>query len=432
MDKKVIGIKGLSISGQRLAESEETFHSIEKFLTVPKHIQETDAFKSGGTDEIRALENPIAREIINAMAQSSVEHAFESSIELGENIMFRLHAIRAMTFCNTGQYDMDYFNPDIGLKPRIGSAGASRLSKYWSFLYPNEEWDAEFAQNPGTVASDAIDPVLGATFPFRGECAGAFQMAVYFGLLNGLGRARFDQMAAKFGTIYVGPWSLASGAPNPATLYMQSAPLADPPIPGDYMYFKNKDDYLHWAPDGFWTGLNAMYMGKDALGTRHYSGMGASWLSETNLRASLVNAYYHDCYPHTISDPLTEVRFSERALLTIPGDLEVHMSGKEASANTTASAAPTTDALTNAGFSETAPGVFHHAGTTLAALGKALRFHPDDLRQVASAGRRNPPQKVTQGGVTTILHYSDENAARRDPEATVTAHVNINTGAAQE
>ena len=430
VDQTVIKVSGLSIAGQRLESSEEAFHAIEKYLTVPAEAQQTAQFKSGKTSEIKALENPIAREIVDAMRQSSEAHAFESAAELGENLMFRLHAMQAMTYCNTGQYDMDYFNPDIDLKPRIGSTGDTRLSKYWQFLHPRAEWDAEFAQASGTVASEAMAPDLGSTFPFRGECAGAFQMAVYFGLLTGLGRARFDDMAAKFGTLYVGPWSLASGVPNPATLYMKSAPLSDPPIPGDYMYFKNKDDYLHWAPNGFWTGLNAMYMGKDALGTRHYSGMGASWLSETNLRSSLVNAYYHDCYPHQVEDPLKQVRFTIRNILTIPTDLEASMSKN--SGNSPKPGNPdafTATGLQKAGFSEIEPGVFEQPRTALGALAKALNFHPDELRQVASSGRDNPPHKLQRGDMSAIIHYEDSNAGRNDPNAAVTAHVNLNAGA---
>ena len=431
VDQTVNKVSGLSIAGQHIDNSSDAFHIIEKHLTVPAQQQESSVFQSGSEQEIRALENPIAREIIDAMKQASEEHAFASSIELGQNIMFRIHAIQAMSNANTGQYDMDYYDPTIQLKPRLGSTDSSRLSKYWSFLHPHQEWEADFAQTSGTVASEAVAPLIDVMFPFRGECAGAFQMAVYFGLLNGLGRARFDEMAAQFGTMYVGPWSLANGAPNPATLYMKTTTLIDPPIPGDYMYFKNKDDYLKWAPNGFWTGLNSMYMGKDALGTRHYSGMGASWLSETNLRASLVNAYYHDCFPHTIAHPDVEVRFTERALLEIPSDLGEAMTQDDTSQTNGAANAPSADQLTGAGFEEAHPGVFSHAGSTLAEIAKALNFHPDELRQVVSASRHNPSHRVIQGGVTTIIHYADPNAARCDPNAAVTAHTNLNAGASK-
>ena len=370
--------------------------------------------------------SPITREIIEAMIQSNRKHIFHIPKKLHENILFRLHAISAMTCCNTGRYDMDYYSATTGPESRMGSTGASRVSKYWEFLHPkvtDDDW--EFSQTPNSVASEAIDPVFDATFPFRGECAGAFQMAVYFGLLKGLGADHFDKMASRFGTMYVGPWRLASGAPNPATLYMQLAPLEDPPIPGDYMYFKNKDDYLKWAPDGFWTGLNAMYMGKDALGTRHYSGMGASWLSETNLRASLVNAYYHDCSPHTISDPVTEVRFTERALLTIPDSFEQKMPDREITRSSGIFNRPNATQLKGAGFSEKTPGVFSHAGETLGTLADKLGFDINDLRQVKSGSFENPPHHIAQNGMSVIVQYEGGNIGRHDANAWVTADANL-------
>ncbi|MEM9967943.1 MAG: hypothetical protein AAF755_07580 [Pseudomonadota bacterium] len=426
MDQSTHQLGGLSIAGQQIDGSSDAFHVIEKHLTVPYERQASDTFQSGDEASIRALEHPIARQIVDAMKSSRQPHSFASSFDLGQDIAFRIHAIQAMSQANTGQYDMDYFNPDIGLKPRLGSADATRLSQYWAFLYPSQEWDAEFVQTSGTVPADAIAPVENVMFPFRGECAGAFQMAVYFGLLNGLGRNRFDDMATKFGTMYVGPWRLTNGDPNPATLFMKSAPLTNTAIPGDYMYFKNKDDYLHWCPNGFWTGLNAMYMGNDALGTPHYSGMGASWLSETNLRAALVNAYYHDCSPHTIDKPLTEVRFTERCLLSIPNDLGDTMPPIDADTTPKSTSAPSATQLAAAGFKATEGGVHHHPGTTLGHLAKALNFHPDELRQVTSAGYENPPHRVTQNGVTTIVHYADPQADRRDPKANVTAHTKLN------
>lgn len=416
---------GLTIAGTKIDNSDESFQTVEKYLTVPSERQQHPDFDSADKQRVAALENPIARQIVDAMKASDQGVKFADNSDIIDNIKLRLAAINAFANCNTGAYDMDYFDPATNLLPRIGTADASRLSEYWSFMHPAETWDAEFEQVDGTVASDAMAPIQGATFPFRGECAGAFQMAVYYGLLNGLGATRFDQMAASWGKMYIGPWSIGpKQTPNPATLFMQSAPLSGTHIPGDYMYFKNKDDYLHWAPDGFWTGLNAMYMGNDMLGTPHYSGMGASWLSETNLRAALVNAYYHDCYPHTIADPLTEVRFTIRNTLQIPVSLEQQMpeSNPQKPANSTA---PTAESLKSSGFNEVAEGQFGHAGTTVGALATALGFNPQDLRQVVSAGRDNPTHKVTLNGVSVIVHYNDANAPRHDPNSAVTAHVNL-------
>ncbi len=416
---------GLIIAGQHVDNSPDIFHGVEKYLTVSPENQTKAAFQSSDMTHIRGLENPVARQIVDAMKVSSVGHHFTDTFEISENIRLRQAAIEAFANCNTGAYDMDYFDPANNILPRLGSAGDARVSPDWQFMFPQETWDAEFSQIPDTTASKAVAAHLGATFPFRGECAGAFQMAVYYGLLNGLGADRLNDMAAKFGTMYIGPWRVGeNSAPNPATLYMQKAPLSDPHIPGDYLYFKNKDDYLKWAPDGFWTGLNAMYMGKDALGVPHYSGMGASWLSEINLRAALVNAYYHDCSPHTIADPLTEVRFTLRAALVIPTHLEKTMPHSILSGKTDAPL-PTTASLLAEGFTQEQPGLFTKTATTLGELAKDLGFQPDAVRQVASADFGNPPHKYSRDGMTVIIHYTNGIDSRQDPAAPVSAIVHL-------
>ncbi|MHA6262879.1 hypothetical protein ACXYMO_06735 [Arenibacterium sp. CAU 1754] len=407
--------------------SDDSLHVIEKHVTVPADRQQDAVFKNGTSDQIRALENPMARQIVDAMKAAGEPYSFLSTDDLLENILFRLAAMQAFQNCNAGTFDMDYYNQDVGLKPRVGTTGASGVSQYWSFLNPGDLWDAEWIQNADTVPSLAMASEPGATMPFRGECAGAFQMAVYFGLLNGLGVSRFDEMAKKFGTMYIGPWSVDDGkTPNPATLYMQKASLADAPIPGDYMYFKNKDDYLKWAPEGFWTGLNAMYMGKDALGTPHYSGMGASWLSEVNLRASLVNAYYHDCSPHTIDDPNTEVRFTIRRTLVIPKDLEAALTDtSKGSSSKPAAPALKAQTLVAAGFTQHEPDLFEHADMSLGQVAETLGVDLSALRQVPSAGLENPPHRIMTKTATVIVTYHDSTAARRDPEARVQAVIKL-------
>ncbi|QBF31178.1 hypothetical protein CFI11_08085 [Thalassococcus sp. S3] len=362
----------------------------------------------------------LVREIVEAMQASSKAISFDDVRDLIENIRFRLASIHAMSDLNIGRYDCDYFDPNTGLEPRIGTTDPSRRSEYWAFLHPHDVWDAEWVQTSVGQPSDAIAPRAGAIFPFRGECAGAFQLTVYWGLLNGLGAARFDEMASVFGTMYVGPWRLGN-RPNPATLFMQPASLEDPPIPGDYLYFKNKDDYLRWAPDGFWTGLNSMYMGKDMLGTRHYAGMGASWLSETNLRMSLVNAYYHDCYPHTIAHPNVEVRFTERRLLTIPKEYEMPDHAQRSGAQ--AGKAPSIRTLEESGYVSLGGGILEHATTTVGEVADLFEVDPGDLRQVVSAEIGNAPTRLDIEGTVVVLHYADPEVSRQDPAASVAVHV---------
>ncbi|WP_019955373.1 hypothetical protein [Yoonia vestfoldensis] len=371
-----------------------------------------------------ALDRPLVQEMIAAMQASSVELQFGDITGLLDNILFRLAAIAAMADLNIGANDCDYFNPDIGLKTRIGTTGPSRVSAFWAFMNPQDDWDAEWQQVDGTVPSAVMQPAEGAIFPFRGECAGAVQLCVYWGLLNGLGAARFDTMAAKFGTMYVGPWRIGK-TPNPATLYMQAASLQDPPIPGDYLYFHNKDDYATLAPNGFWMGLNCMYMGKDMLGTGHYSGMGASWQTEANLRMALSNAYYHDCCPHTISDPMTEVRFTQRNILTIPGTLDMTKSHGSPTKSTGQGTVPPTKTLLAQGYVQRDAARYAHETTTLGDVSALFGIAPDAFRQHRSSGMDRPFYRADVDHGTILVTFADGHADRADPGALVSAHVTL-------
>ena len=421
MDGQTAPGGGLNVGGVTLDGSDDVFHEIEKHVTVPADRHGAAEFAS--REGAAALEDPLARKIVEAMKASKTGHHYADRAGLLDDIRFRIAAMQAFINFNSGAYDGDYFNPDLGPAPCMGWVPEKGVTggTFWELMHPTGAEDGEFVQKFGTGPSAALKPVFGAAFPFRGECAGAFQLAVYYGLLNGLGAEAFDKMAAKFGTMYVGPWRIGDD-PNPATLYMQKADLSDPPIPGDYMYFKNKDDYSKYAPDGFWTGLNAMYMGNDMLGTAHYSGLGAAWLSETNLRMTVVNAYYHDCYPHRIEDPATACRFIERYILTIPDQTEAKVTKTDGGGHATPPR-PDPATLTAAGFAQTDETRFDHRHTTVGDLAQALGFDPAQIRQVPSTGLGNPAHRVRLDGAWLVLDYVDANAPRHDPAARVSATV---------
>lgn len=361
-------------------------------------------------------------EIITATMAQTEPVEFKTLQDMWDNTLFRLGAVASMTALTTGAYDCDYYDPELGPEPRLGTTDDARVSKYWDFITPGGA-DAEWRQATGSDSLEAIRPVEGHTLPFRGECAGAFQLTVFWGLLNGLGGEAFRQLSSQFGTMLVGPWT-----DNPCRQFMSDkVSLLDPPIPGDYMYFKNKDDYPQLAPDGFWQGLNAMYMGADMLGTRHYSGMGAAWMSEQNLRASLVNAYYHDCYPHTIDHPLVDVRFSQRRLLQIPDTFtEAPMTLRPATPSK--GKVPTTAGLTAVGYQAFDHQTFRNARTTVREVTELFAIDALELHQQPGAGIDNPAMRFKAPGAIVVLDYHDAEAGRRDPEAVVRAVVRLTTG----
>jgi hypothetical protein len=198
-------------------------------------------------------------------------------------------------------------------------------------------------------------------------------------------------------------------------------------VPGDYLYFKNKDDYLKWAPTGFWQGLNSMYMGTDALGTKHYSGLGAAWLSEFNLRAIVVNAYTHDCYPHQVDDPETEVRFTVQATMHLPDDsakpLDDHT--KELTAMT-----PTHDQLVAAGFTQHPDDadLYEREPSTLAEVAQQLGFDPGDLSQTVSAPAFGASHQIDLGSARLIVSPKSDGEAT-DADSDVVTHVRLHASA---
>ena len=78
-------------------------------------------------------------------------------------------------------------------------------------------------------------------------------------------------------------------------------------IPGDHTYMKNYD-YEVWAdpldPTNLWTGENCVY-----VGTNLFSGLGLFNMTESDMRYTLQVNYDEDCAPHTITDPLNQIKF---------------------------------------------------------------------------------------------------------------------------
>jgi hypothetical protein len=372
-----------------------------------------------GAGRKEAIRGRLAGEIIAATMAQAEPIAFPSLQHFLENIFFRLGAVASMTALTSGAYDCDYYDPAVGPQPRLGTTDEARVSQFWQFMTPGGT-DAAWTQAANTDPLAAIMPQEGHTLPFRGECAGAFQLTVFWGLLNGLGNERFSELASQFGTMLVGPWDA-----NPATDFMaEKGSLLVPPIPGDYMYFKNKDDYLDYAPDGFWQGLNAMYMGADMLGTRHYSGMGASWLSEQNLRASLVNAYYHDCYPHIVPCPLTEVRFTIRRLLQVPFTFTKQAMPLR-SAHPSKGSVPTTASLKSGGYEAIGRDTFRNPRTTVSECTDLFGITALDLHQQPGSGLENPSMRFETEGATIVLTYQNDGDDRRNPDAIVKVMVKL-------
>lgn len=357
---------GLWIGGEAITRAPAQFLSVLKYAVVPKTAWTQPAFKSDDVAQIMPLADPMAVEIVGAMIDDYLPHAFASPPDLVDNIALRKGVMDAMQAICSGNVDADYVEAVVGVPPTLGylenlevlwapgaETGKAVLSDPLPFAPPEAAWlrfpamdpwgMPMFYQKPGVSLSSALD----AIYPFRGECAGAFQLAVLLGCKAALGDEKTDVLEASYGPAYIGVWRMPdakSGASVFTTASRFLTQLHDVPkdykrssviaVPGDYIYFQNKDDYPVLAPTGGWTGENCVYMGQDALGAPHYSGMGLAWKSEFALRMFLSNAYFNDCNaeylverradqsptqsPVIVEDPQAQVRFTARAVMRYP------------------------------------------------------------------------------------------------------------------
>lgn len=357
---------GIQVGGKTLNLEEQDFQSVLKYALIPSEQWKTKAFRSGSMGQILALADDLSVEIVMAMAKDNVVHAFVDAQDLADNIALRKGVIAAMQAICSGEVDADYVEAVDGVPPTLGyletlealftrgaKSGKSILTKELPFTAPDTAWEHmdgsdtwagfAFKQNPDVALSTALQAIT----PFRGECAGALQLAIMVGCLNSLGADKLDALMACFGPAFVGaPFLPVAGekqrVPTLATRFISQAVEIPKDytrgtviaVPGDYLYFKNKDDYPDLAPSGGWQGENCIYMGQDHLGNPHYSGLGLAWKTEFAFRMFLTNAYLNDTNTdylkaletrvkpktdlHILSDPQKQVRFVKRALMRFP------------------------------------------------------------------------------------------------------------------
>ncbi len=357
---------GLWINNKPLGRNPAAFLSQLKYAAVSQTLWSDPAFTSNSLEDIIALADPFALEVIDAMISDNLLHSFETLDDLRENIALRSAVVSAMHAICSGQIDADYAEPPDGVPPTLGfldtlqalwAPGADTGQSVLTAPAPVPASDAPWVHLPTLspwtgfvfkLKSDVpLSAALASVYPFRGECAGALQLSVLLGALSALGPERLDALNHHYGPAYIGQWSLhdpdAQGhIQTLATRFLTQITPITPDykrgdviaVPGDYVYFSNKDDYPKHAPDGGWTGENCIYMGQDALGAPHYSGLGLGWKTEFALRMFLGNAYFHDCnldhlaamragkhptmLPHILENPIAQTRFVVRAVLRTP------------------------------------------------------------------------------------------------------------------
>lgn len=295
----------LLIANVPVRDTAADYHRYVKHLTVSPRHHASATFRGHDAQAIRALECPLRRQIFDAMSRNRAEaFAFASLRQARENFDMRVVAIGFMFKVQNGRrggVDFDYAGPTV---PEAADRAHWRhVSKF------------TFVTRSGTPASESIDGIVRDRF--RGECLGAMQVNVLHAARVALGGERFNRLHPK--GLDIGP---SASSVMPHIREAKSVRSGDM-VPGDWVYMKNKDDYgtdlRPGAAPGYWSGENAVYLGKFEFGsdrrahfggaaTRRYSGMGAYAKSEGELRSLLKLAYLkemrppHTLHAHSISD----------------------------------------------------------------------------------------------------------------------------------
>jgi hypothetical protein len=297
------GQASLSIGGTPLLETPENYLRYIKFLTVDPARQNGAVFQSSDAQAIHRLENPLRRQIFDAMVNNRSDRFQFARLEAAQDdFAMRLEAIKFMNRIGQrgrqGGVDFAYFRAD---EPAVADP------RYWRRLASGPQF--YFETVPGVRASDAIDAVVNGKF--RGDCYGAIQVTILQSARQVLGADRFN-------ALHPNGLKIAQGG---VRQHSRSAPVvAADMVPGDWVYLQNKSDYgTDLTPEGkkalwFWHGENALYMGRydqmsyNSGAPQRFSGMGCYHRSEDELRQDLKRAYLKDMQPgrtlhsHSITD----------------------------------------------------------------------------------------------------------------------------------
>lgn len=140
-----------------------------------------------------------------------------------DNVRLRVAVIGAIDGICSGETDADYYEPPLGIPPTLGLCFNPRylidgmtaktftlrdiyriddaMYRYWTHVDAPNPWHAyTFRQTDGAAPYDCV----GATHPFRGECAGALQLALLRGLAASLGADAVARLELAHGLLRIG------------------------------------------------------------------------------------------------------------------------------------------------------------------------------------------------------------------------------------
>jgi hypothetical protein len=269
------------------ADSDTDYLGIIRCLTVPPERQRGDAWIAGDVERIKAeLEDPLRRQIFDAMYHHKNEFEFQNLTEAKDNFAIRVEAIGFMRRIGQGQVNSDYYDAFPENKPYIGPDVAPHSKYVADSVWEVEIVDSEvnpyvFSTKSGKKASVGVAQFR--TGKSRIECLTAIELTILHAVEKVIGAGRFDDMH-KNGLRKVGQSGsheetsilqhtagihavLKKDPINPGKMRPSVALTVADMVPGDWVYMANKWDYAE-KTHGNWIGENALYMGKYKIAYR--------------------------------------------------------------------------------------------------------------------------------------------------------------------
>jgi hypothetical protein len=150
------------------------------------------------------------------------------------------------------------------------------------------DFRARYPLPDGQNASDAIDAIFKPNAGTQLECLTMGTAVAYYGLLQTLGKDKFNKMFPQGGGLIIAQLGehLLQSVVNTPKYHEFSGQKITALAAGDHGYFKNFKDYIDKHPGGLWSGENVIYFGDGK-----FSGFGMEALNENDILDRLVEKY---------------------------------------------------------------------------------------------------------------------------------------------
>ncbi len=205
---------------------------------------------------------------------------FDTNEQMGREVRVRAAAIKGMEEVHKGCCNY----PSAGKPDNLDPTYWDRQGPYQYTLKPKLP--------AGKGPSDAIEAIFKAGAETRLECNSTMVAIQYRAMLAMLGAPAFNKKFPAGAGLIISPHHVppAGVAQHPIwskDLYKELT-ISGPKdlMPGDWVYFKNIDDYIDRHPGGAWSGEHALY-----LGNGMFRGFGVKEQSQADLEAELLRIY---------------------------------------------------------------------------------------------------------------------------------------------